>query len=302
MRNSIWIITPITIIILGLVLMLMWRGNPDKPTQRTSAQNLRLSELAPLDPLFPTPYRPGSASDTYRELIDAFSQGVNPPQAAIDEHLKTLVDAMSLQDVRQGYLDELVPLSPLPDAPALRGMGELVTQVVQKSLAMYQRNQQREAIELARAGFVFTYRAYHNNHRLLIRDIALEQMAVMCRQIQMLARQLDPSTANLAERWEQVINSHRERWAPKLDQVLRRMRPNVADVIRIAERDEDSSFRQEAVLTLARLKFQQENHANVRQIQAAIDRLLKSSDPMIREAAEVADRFTRDDFRRMRTM
>lgn len=297
MRNML-IVTPITIVIIAAFVFMATLDRPTLPTSRTSDENLRRFELVSLDPLYVPGHQVGAASDLYLQILDLAETGVSNP-ATLNAAIRLAKDALTLREVEDGFLDQHVPLKPFPAAPKLDAFGRLINQMAQQAMDEFRAGRADEAMEIGRAGFAMAHRTFLHNQRLLVRGIALESMLTMTRTMAIAARNQRPTEAELADRWDRAIEDLQEKWAPKYRQTIFVLDPNPADMIRIALRDADLSFRQEATLHLGRLKFKQETRSNIRMIDDAIAQLRRDGNPTIQEAARVADEFTREDFHRM---
>ncbi|XAL99651.1 hypothetical protein OT109_18985 [Phycisphaeraceae bacterium D3-23] len=111
---------------------------------------------------------------------------------------------------------------------------------------------------------------------------------------EMHAAEPDPAEQDL-DAWEQAVTAIDTAWREKLD-MISLAKPNVADLIRVAEHDEDRSFRVYATHQLGYARFECGEPGNQRMIAQAIGRASVSDDPLIRQAARFAQRMNREQF------
>ena len=74
--------------------------------------------------------------------------------------------------------------------------------------------------------------------------------------------------------------------------------PQIGDLINVARYDQDPTFRIAATIKLGIAKFYAGTSSNRLAIQKAIQEARKDSDPLIREAAKLADTTTKQEARR----
>jgi hypothetical protein len=135
------------------------------------------------------------------------------------------------------------------------------------------------------------------SQRLALRRAGLAMMQQALPRYQMLLKQREADTASATIRID-ALGRVLETWTPKL-QTMYSPEVNVADLIRIAEKDQDRSWRIAATLWLGYAKFRPDGQANLASLEAAIDRAKQHDDPQIAEAGRAAEAFTRDDFHRL---
>ncbi|MEM9414154.1 MAG: hypothetical protein AAGA29_01590 [Planctomycetota bacterium] len=216
-----------------------------------------------------------------------------------------LLDALSAGSFEAGFADRLVPPFDL-FSDELRLLFRVTLLAVNHRLArLLEEGAHEEADQLARAHFELGRRVFAQNTRLRVRQHGLGLMhAGLTQARQVLQAQSQDEASESAEptkpeqdlaAWEQAVTTIDTAWREKLDWISS-ARPNVADLIRVAEEDQDRSFRVYATHQLGYARFECGEPGNQRMIAQAIGRAGESDDPLIRQAARFAQRMNREQF------
>lgn len=299
--RSTLIITPFVLALLVVLVLVLLRGSPDQPTDLSSDENLQRHRLPELPSLLEVTEPGESAGDRYLEIARRWGRDFDEQRALEPEQAQALLAAAGAGRVEEGFLDDTIPVRPMPfagamDDPAERLVGRLNamgTRLVRDANDLRREGDRERALEYARAAFTLGYRMYSANRRLWCRIWGLEMMRAACGMIILSApRQGDGDQphplAGRAREWDAAIATLLEQWRPKWQMLIGGRRPNVADTIRIAELDADPSFRYEAILTLGRVKHLTVERGNQRLIAEAFDRLSGVDDPWLSQAVEAA--------------
>jgi hypothetical protein len=223
-------------------------------------------------------------------------QKATPEPALTERAAELLIDAMDASVVEAGLLDDRVPLTIGGGNEAQSHLRRLSHAVLVAS-DQWKKDQPMEAERAAAAVVVMGERLITQSQRLALRRAGLAMMQQALPRYQMLLKQREADTASATIRID-ALGRVLETWTPKL-QTMYSPEVNVADLIRIAEKDQDRSWRIAATLWLGYAKFRPDGQANLASLEAAIDRAKQHDDPQIAEAGRAAEAFTRDDFHRL---
>jgi len=162
-----------------------------------------------------------------------------------------------------------------------------------------------EADALARAQFELGRRVMGQNVRLRGRQRGMRLMQTGLSQVAAAARarhedgQLDDAqlaeTTQAVDDWQQAIEVVDSAWKEKLA-TISSAKPNVADLVRVADLDEDRTFRVFATHQLGYARYERGERGNQRLIAEAIGRARESDDPLIKAAGIAAGSMTREQF------
>ena len=91
------------------------------------------------------------------------------------------------------------------------------------------------------------------------------------------------------------LNKFSEQYFTKKNNFVYELKPNVGDLLNMCYDDKDVSFRIEATLTLAVVKWNPRSRGNATAVANAIEKLQNDSNSMVAKAAKAAAAFTKDD-------
>lgn len=300
-------------IILSLVLVLLltvvgtvaYRGIADDPTSRTAPEKLvKVSLSAGLPAVF-TPDEPNAdATPLYQQAVAYYKSHTKEldPQKfsarAADELATLLISAMKAGKVSTPLFDDMIPVVP-GALPEFGDALEVIPAVVLSRAAQLEKAGDKAGAELATlAVFAFSQRLFENSVRLYIRNVGLGNLPAAGAQLYpMLDGQADRQEA--LAKWGTAVETMGKAWDERLQFVLG-VRPQIADLIVLALKDPEMTFRLEAVLKLGVMKFNAGGRGNRRVLADAIAELQKDPDPIIAYAAKAADDFTIEQMRKMK--
>ncbi|MFI4860727.1 MAG: hypothetical protein ACIAXF_08620 [Phycisphaerales bacterium JB063] len=298
------------------LLMLERREPVDQDTGATAEQKLVRSALPEDLPAIYEPGEPAVLGAGFDALLLACQQAAQPI-ASSDETLQiehsdavclALQNALASGAFEDGFADRLVPPFDLY-SDDLRQLFRVTMQAINLRFARLLEAEDYEAADrLARAHFELGRRVFTQNIRLRARQHGLGLMDTGLGQIRQAAQAeatLETTDAGRLEElvqveehvdaWEQAVVAIDSAWREKLDWISS-ARPNVADLIRVAELDADRSLRVYATHQLGYARFERSEPGNQRMIAQAIQRASESDDPLIRQAARFAQRMNREQF------
>ena len=293
-----------------VVVLLTVRGKVDKPTGASSASALQRLELPDKVPTELIRYTDGStvANDLYRTAIRLAEEHRNdflstsdddPPDAArAREAADLLVQAAQCSVVQPGLLDDMLPLKPAARPSYGDSLELMVDAALFHARDAKERGDDFRADLVAKAVFVFGQRLVNYSTRIWHRQYGWQTMITSS----LVLYQISPEGSEDEKRYRALndqLYEELKKWDEK-QKAVRTSRPNFSDLARIALLDEDLGWRLEATLQLGVAKFVPgRGRGNDRMILDTIQKLLDDKDPQVREAASVADKFTRDDVRRL---
>ncbi|MFW6059067.1 MAG: hypothetical protein ACODAQ_02730 [Phycisphaeraceae bacterium] len=311
MKLGIAISTVILVAFVGVLVALNVGAAPSEPTDATSPEHLRRvalpGDLPAVHESIDGQNGGGDAEPTYRAAIrhwraneSALSrQASERPEAAVRELRERMVEAMGAGHVSEGFLDQYLPLAPAA-GPRFDAALEWIQRIMldEAERLVEEANGAAAGREAALAVWVMGRRAFEHNERLFNRRQGLAMMRAAGAVLGAHGAAMDIDTAALSA-WAAALEQVQSAWRPKLE-VLLSIDPHAADLIRIAEQDEDRTFRIEATLRLGIAKYTADTEADREAAQGAIDALMASDDAKIAEAARAADALTRQELRRIR--
>lgn len=298
----------IVAVFIGVLVAVNREGAPDPPTDAVRPDRLARMDLPADLPALHTPARPDAdATAAYdRPLGHAQrhaatlqrTSGTDTREAA-DTLRGLLIDAAEAGRVESGFLDRYVPLEPGAEA----SFGEALSVMLRAMLAEADRLADAGDTEAARRTLLATWvlgrRTFEDNERLFNRRRGLQIMQHVGGALLERARAGDAALdAGALARWAAALNEIEAAWQPKLEALLS-VEPHAADLIEMAEHDEDRTFRLAATLRLGIARHTADGSANRAAAKRAIQRLRESDDPLIADAAAAAAALTREDLRRL---
>lgn len=299
------IISFVMLAVLSLLGFIASRGVSDPTTTATSAEKLAQKQLPQqLPPVFLPSIPNGDASRFYTRALDFYRDNHEtlqydaPPKNLGDALVDLLIDAMQCQQVSHGFLDKHLPMQPgaMPDFDdALETIHSIV---LLRAEQMYQEGNVAHAILATRAVWALGQRAYDNNTRLYNRVQGLTIMLDAGEKLYPWTGEMGGRTEQHIRDWMKVIHEIDQAWRAKYEQIAK-IRPHVADLVNIAENDQDTTFRIAAVLKLGVAKFKPGGRGNKRTIMAAIEQAKSASDPLLVQAGIAAAGLTAEQMRRL---
>ncbi|MEM6506217.1 MAG: hypothetical protein AAF711_12300 [Planctomycetota bacterium] len=100
--------------------------------------------------------------------------------------------------------------------------------------------------------------------------------------------------------WNEAIGDFEKVWNSKLKVIEAVKNVNTADIILVANEDEDISFRAFATLRLGYAYYERGDEANRAAITGAIESLKSDADPLVATAAKEADSIEREEYHELR--
>lgn len=101
-------------------------------------------------------------------------------------------------------------------------------------------------------------------------------------------------------KWSTEIGRFENVWNSKLKAIEAVTDVNVADIVKVAEEDEDVTFRAFAALRLGYAFFERGDQGNQAAIKSAIESLKSDSNPLVAKAAKEADSIEREEYYELR--
>ena len=285
----------------------LWYGKPVAATSATAQGRLAQVELPSDLPAMFTPSeqdaignpRYADAMKYYYREESALRPGNEDPEVV--ERLADLyIHAMNAARMDDELFDKAYPIklgrefSPPPSDPARATPSILLAH----ARALYDEGQTDRGFLITQAVWSFGERLFRHSVRLHNREIGIAVMQAALVNFREMAVQFDEPEETIGA-WSRALDKVRATWDPKLKNVLKAAEFNVADMIRLAQADDDRTFRVEATLRLGLAKFRITGRGDERAVQTAIDEAKASDDWMIQQAGESADALTEEEFRRL---
>ncbi|MEM1354188.1 MAG: hypothetical protein AAGH88_04815 [Planctomycetota bacterium] len=307
-----------TSIIVVLVIVFAVKPKGDPPTSATSTENLKKQTLpADLPKLAFTPKRSGQDGPGFDKVSTQcqtagryIGQGgyVRESQAEAVKLMEVIEQFSQSRTPQRGFADRFMNGRDLYD-PELKQNLEIVVSALNLHVkAMIEEGKYDSAQEAAGACFALGHALFNDNTRLMPRRTGLLLMRVSLQNYinaanaERAAGRMDADAYQLAKSstqpWFDAILAIETVWAKKLESI-NNPKPNVGDLVRVADKDEDLSFRVFAVRRLGLARFERGDSSNQSAINSAIESALSNDQPMIREAAESAQSLTVEQFRKV---
>lgn len=308
------ILSAVIVVILVVVMLVATKVSVDERTSYSGPKTLVAQNFSKLPALMDLPA--GDASAIYDEMISFYNQNSTALDALEsvsveleEKALDLIIKAAETGTVTAKYLDSKVPMVPnaVPDFKGAFQILAVVAMTRAKDLHDEKGNaaKQERAIKGGKATFVLGHELFQKSNRLAVRNMGISIMMTSGEMLFQWAAEGDTLAKNLLL-WTDAINQLNEHWRPKHEVVysLRLktadMRATVGDLIAIAELDQDLSWRVEATLALGRAKFMPGSGPDNRAgILAALTKLVADKEPLVADAAKVAEAFTKEDVKKM---
>jgi hypothetical protein len=314
LKAAIAISSLIVVVVVGL-LVLQRRDQADHPTDATADAMLERVVLADDLPVLFVPDREDGARpprsfaallETCDRVGPVLTGGAQEERAeASTELAEALAGSLSAGTYPDGFIDERIDASGVFADPLRRQFRQLSIALETHTARLIGEGRAEEARVFAGCGFELGRRVFVQNVRLRGRQRGLGLMRAglgQCLQATHAMRDAGTLTdaqaqavADDVRRWEEAIAAVESAWNTKL-QTISSAKPNVADLVRVAELDEDRSFRVFATHQLGFARYERGEPANQAMLADAISRARDSDDPLIRAAGEAAAAMTREQF------
>ncbi|MBI1335569.1 MAG: hypothetical protein GC164_01250 [Phycisphaera sp.] len=291
------------VLVIGVAGFLTYRGTPTPPTAASMPAALKAQTLPDSLPRI-NPQAGSGQGQAVKLYLDAFklyndnsSKLTNTPMppALADPIAQKMIQAAKAPEPEFGFLDSHWPMVPGGEADIGDALA-LAAQVVQlRAGDLVEAGDKTKAADYLRATWTLGERALRLNTRL---DPRVQGMQIMMASGSALF-EADPSMQDKLNEWVTALNGIERTWSAKIAAV-RSTRPNVSDLINIAEHDEDKTFRLDATLYMGRVKFNPGSRGNMRVLNNAIDRACTSDDPQIADAGRWAKALTVEEYRKLR--
>lgn len=299
-----------------VALILLNRPQGDAPTAATSDENLQQQVLpAGLAKLEFEPPRSDSANTSFDKLLEqaqaasrfigqgGFAAESRAEAGKVCNVMKSLAQSMPLE---KGFADQHIGPRDLNDPDMKQQLTIALSSLKLHVDQLIEARQYDAAAEAAGAYFVVGHNMFEHNTHLRPRQAGLMMMRIALTTWMRALRSQQESgglsaadhdkTKAAAQPWFDAIREIETAWDIKLKSIDI-PDPNVGDLIRVAEKDQDLSFRVFAVRRLGLARFEHGDSSNTEAIEKAIASAKSSSDPMIRSSAETAEKLTIEQFR-----
>lgn len=292
------------IVVLFVMLLLLNRGEPaTKPTAETGPDQLKLIALPGGASSVFKPARPEANGDAlwHKALghFDGHAQTLTSlpvPESAAKAWADLIAAAAEAGQVSERFLDQDTPLRAAAMGKHCDALQHAPVVVLTYGQTLFDQGKKEQAISLAREIWALGYHTYTRNLRLRERFLGLWCLANAS---DALKSWLEGDEAVDMEKMDRQINDANKRFEGKF-KLLMTVDPNRGDVIRLANHDEDPSFRAEAMLKLGVLKFNPGNKANEKLMMQTFAAGKADKNPHVAAAAAAAEALTLEEMKRMR--
>jgi hypothetical protein len=294
------------VVILFVMLLLLNRGEPaTRPTSDSGSAMLALQAVPDNAPSLHTPANPDANGDeAYHRALSFFTEhekvlgAVNVHDELAEQWGALFVEAAKAGRVSEGFLDKSSSMTPVARGPYSAALQEAPRVVLSRAQTLFDQGHKQRAIEMGRAMWALGLRGYTKNNRANERFLSLWCMEMAHDALRDWLGE-DGDEAKALKFWGSHIQTMNRSFKHKYE-LLMRQGPNIGDVIRIANEDQDPTFRMEATLKLGVLQFAPKNKANLKLMQQTFERNRKDANPLVAKAAAEAQAMTVDQIRRMR--
>jgi len=299
------VLSLIFILFLSLLGFFAYRGVADPSTNATSPTKLSKRQLPSDLPALFMPNTPtGNAARTYSKILNLYHDHRDkfnddePPIEVTDQLSNLLITAMQQERVQDGFLDEHIPVQ-IGATPDFYDALELLPALaLMRAQEAYQDGRESHAMTIARAVWALGQRAFQNNVRLYNRLQGLTIMLDAGDKLLPWSLEMGGSDSDSIKQWMKAVNEIGEIWKAKYE-LLSSLRPHKGDLLMIARKDEDISFRVAATLKLGLAKFNPGGRGNKRVIDATIGQAKNHSHSMIVQSGIAAAGLTKEQMRKL---
>ncbi len=292
------ILSAFTLLVVFVLVMMAW-GSADEATNLSAANVLKVSKFDGLPDVW-HPSSNGDASPLYEEAFDLYASnkdnlnskgGANPE--TVQKLIDLLVRAKDQGSVTDGFADT-APLEPGAQpsyANAPRSMANLIDLMIVKKVRDKEMTPE-QAEPIIQAIWAMGQRLFINNLRSFSRESGLSAMHSAYHASGMIP---GTPTAKAMATWIDRLKETESRWM--LKKQLFAYDASVGDLVRLAQLDEDRTFRLEAILQMGVARWTKPTRGNVRAISSALNSAMYGSDPLLAKAAKAANSSTREQVR-----
>lgn len=294
----------IVVVAVGLFLIVtLATGTATPPTSQTSPERLKRAELpATLRPVHAPANAEEDATPAYDELLRVVgeSQGqltASPPAPeAVAPVTALLLRAADAGKVQRGFLDKSIPVAVTIEPAFGEALEVSWAAALDEADRLHRAGDVEAALRLARAVFVLGERAFRENTLLYNR---LQGLAIVASAGSRLYEWAPEAERDNLAAWGQAVTSIESAWREKLG-IVSAVKPHPGDLLNVAQRDEDPTFRIAGVLRLGIARHSAGSRANRVAMESAIAAAQASGDPLLKQAGDAADAVTADDVKRIR--
>jgi hypothetical protein len=293
------LISSVIVLVLIALIVVASMGFADAPTIATRKAGALAKVELPAD-LPPIALRTGSADvqPIYEQLLTLYKEnpavfnGEDPPPPSVAQTAaELLIRAMEEGDVSEPFLDKHLPMRLNAEPYYTDALVLMPVSMALHAERLKDQGQRAEAIRLERAIFALGQRVFEKCIRMHHRYQGLRAMAVAATDLynwsagdEALSAEIDPwADPNGTYALGKVV----DQWKDKAE-IVQTLKPQVGDLLNVAENDQDLSWRIEAVLALGARKRNPGTRGNRRAILNAIEKYRNSSNPLIAQAAQAS--------------
>jgi hypothetical protein len=304
------VISGVIIVFFGAIIVVSLMGFPDEPTPQITAPGMMAKQFLPGDLPEIAHYGPGDAKPVYFQAFEMvqrapgkFPIGEDPKEEDAAPLVDLLIRAMETGTVQAPFLDEVTPKSPAARCQYSDAIDRILASMQHHGDNIWKQGRKKEAVALGRAMWALGRQEFEKCVRLdnriqgltIMMEAGGKQLYNWSEKDEQLSADIDP--------WIYVegrpikdgpLHKIQDNWTPKISVVMA-LKPQIGDLLYIAEHDEDLSFRLEATYKLGIAKFAPRTRGNKRAIEHMIEKLKNSPEPQIAEAAARSANFTLDD-------
>jgi hypothetical protein len=208
-----------------------------------------------------------------------------------------LVEAADAGRFSAVFVDEDIPMAPFEKVERQEQPGRLAREAYHHARALFRDDRKADSADTGVAIMLFGKRLFQDSRRLPNRLAGLQIMQSEGLRVLNTLPDEVPGGAETVNAWKDALSEIESLWKPKITKVVQSTAPQIGDLVRIAKEDEDVAFRVAATLQLGVAKFNPQKLGNEALIEEAIEQLQEDEEPRVREAAEAAEAFTREELR-----
>ncbi|MEX0775004.1 MAG: hypothetical protein WD042_04740 [Phycisphaeraceae bacterium] len=292
------VISVVIVLLLSTVFFVTAYGIADSPTGLTMGAAVAKQELLSGLPAVYQPSDPGaSANQAYQELFDYYMANKSdlgfedPNMAKVDQVIDLLIKASNAGQVQTPFFDDQIEMKYKGAAKFEAAIEAISYAVGMRIVDLYESDKQR-ATAASEALFALGHRLFTQSVRLYLR---FQGVTIM----EGTAAVMEANGDDRGKPWREPTRAILSNWEEKDRKVLGPLSAPMGDLMNLAKKDPDRTFRVEAILRLGVAKFAPGSKGNARAIASILADAKQSDDAYIREAATAADALTREEMRRM---
>ncbi len=301
-----YIITAVAVAAVVLAVILTRRPSVDKGTELTKPAMLKVHTLAHLPKLISP--GGGDATSAFETLYSFFTEHADKlrecsntnadPSAELGEacvsHIQRLYE---LGSISSSYLNKSTPVE-INAKPNFEDAAVVVGHVAILRCAGDKPRLEKTCLAVMSLGLNF----FEKCRRLNVRAQGMTLMEMALKDLGLRVASEGSELAKQVKTWQDGLDEYDAKyWTPKYS-ICRSVRPeNFADVVALAQKDQDICWRVEATLALGRVKFAFKRGAgNDTLIRNAIEKLTTDPEGDVATAAKLAQAFTTEDVRKVK--